>query len=702
MADGDAVRGGVCDLGRGAHLSSNQGDTRYGGEVTQIQPSVSICTDESETEFLKTAEISEHFSCIEEVLGRYPVEDGNSIAHDLLRLRKRYEDPSLYLGVIGEFSAGKSTFINALLEDDLLQTDVLQGTTCANTLIRGGERLDAIVRLNDGENKQFTRGPLNWLSRARNLFARNHTTGNQKLLEWIHRCTAEENIARHVVDVTIEHPSCFLKEGLVIVDTPGLDAENKRHVGVTVSAVRNTCDSFLVVLPATSAASELILSFIREHLDGMMHRCVFVITKLDLLRNDRERERVLSFTKARIRNQLELPCDPVVLGCSPEIALTIIQGRNPNVGRSRQLDDDQKASLCKQFKTIRSQVIKMTQSGRFVIVAESLAAKLVSLLERVSIYVQDCDKEYCHRHNALEKHRILDLAKFIADAKVRHWKPVCSEAELGCSRVQKMISQRRKEILRKIKSAIESASDKDALKEVISTVPAKLTSDFQNQVIAEHRKFNSHIVSAARRELNDFEQEFRKLYNSLSALGGLIASGSVKTGALEIQAKEMVKLADKAAKKIADSMETEQAISKTSFCGIIVGSAVGGPLGAVVGGLLGSALGFFFGKNIKQLRQGAYEQVVPILGKALEEIEDQSRNELERLIGEMRTQLESALEAYRSRYANLVRDMIRRDQKEREQLSELQEQAKADRKRLATCRERLEASRKESRTLVFN
>ena len=34
------------------------------------------------------------------------------------RIRQRQQDPKLYLAVVGEFSSGKSTFINALLRDE--------------------------------------------------------------------------------------------------------------------------------------------------------------------------------------------------------------------------------------------------------------------------------------------------------------------------------------------------------------------------------------------------------------------------------------------------------------------------------------------------------------------------------------------------------------------------------------------------------
>ena len=50
------------------------------------------------------------------------------------KIESRAADKQLYLAVVGEFSVGKSSFINALLRDNFLMSDVLQGTTTAPTV----------------------------------------------------------------------------------------------------------------------------------------------------------------------------------------------------------------------------------------------------------------------------------------------------------------------------------------------------------------------------------------------------------------------------------------------------------------------------------------------------------------------------------------------------------------------------------------
>ena len=51
----------------------------------------------------------------------------------LQAIRARSEDPFLNLAVIGDFSSGKSTFLNALMRRELLATDLQPTPRCPPT-----------------------------------------------------------------------------------------------------------------------------------------------------------------------------------------------------------------------------------------------------------------------------------------------------------------------------------------------------------------------------------------------------------------------------------------------------------------------------------------------------------------------------------------------------------------------------------------
>ena len=89
-------------------------------------------------------------------------------AISLEAMRKRVYDPEFRLAIVGDFSCGKSTFLNALIGEELLTTDTLP-TTAIPTYIRWNkeellkqtgrdERLyyNPIVTLTTNDGKTYT------------------------------------------------------------------------------------------------------------------------------------------------------------------------------------------------------------------------------------------------------------------------------------------------------------------------------------------------------------------------------------------------------------------------------------------------------------------------------------------------------------------------------------------------------------------
>ena len=60
----------------------------------------------------------------------------------LQRIRKRTKDSNIYLGIVGEFSSGKSTLINALIGADFFVTNAIQGTTTVITKLTHSDTIN--------------------------------------------------------------------------------------------------------------------------------------------------------------------------------------------------------------------------------------------------------------------------------------------------------------------------------------------------------------------------------------------------------------------------------------------------------------------------------------------------------------------------------------------------------------------------------
>lgn len=63
-----------------------------------------------------------------------------SLSKQLDRIKKRISDNKIYLGIVGEFSTGKSTLINSLIGENFFVTNAIQGTTTTITKLEYGNR----------------------------------------------------------------------------------------------------------------------------------------------------------------------------------------------------------------------------------------------------------------------------------------------------------------------------------------------------------------------------------------------------------------------------------------------------------------------------------------------------------------------------------------------------------------------------------
>lgn len=132
-----------------------------------------------------------------------------NVKQELLKLKKNFNNP-LSVAVIGLIKAGKSTFINALLQQELLTTD-LQEATYTVTKFKYNEQAFLEIQLRDGSVQKDAIENLDF---------------------WTSRSNLKKNKQLNDVEiVTINYPNKFFKK-IEIVDTPGfgsihgVDAEN--------------------------------------------------------------------------------------------------------------------------------------------------------------------------------------------------------------------------------------------------------------------------------------------------------------------------------------------------------------------------------------------------------------------------------------------------------------------------------------------
>jgi ribosome biogenesis GTPase A len=160
-----------------------------------------------------------------------PDEDRSFLTEQIGMIRSRRLDPNLYLAIVGEFSSGKSTLINALLGADLLPTGAIP-TTSAVTKIHHSPHVSVefYFRKNCGR-------PISLCSTAVPV---------AEIVAFLKTVMMDPGKAADIAEIRVGHPSPFLANGIVVIDTPGFDAPEAGHAEIAKHVVGFIADCAVV------------------------------------------------------------------------------------------------------------------------------------------------------------------------------------------------------------------------------------------------------------------------------------------------------------------------------------------------------------------------------------------------------------------------------------------------------------------------
>jgi hypothetical protein len=162
--------------------------------------------------------------------------------------------------VVGEFKQGKSSLVNGLLGQSVCPVDDDLATS-AITLVRHGEETGAVVRRRAGDQAVAERADVadldSWISEQGN-------PGNLKQVE----------------RVEITCPSAILRQGLALVDTPGMGGLGAGHAAATLSFLP-FADGLVLASDASAELSAPEIDLLRQAVE-LCPTVLFVQTKTDL------------------------------------------------------------------------------------------------------------------------------------------------------------------------------------------------------------------------------------------------------------------------------------------------------------------------------------------------------------------------------------------------------------------------------------
>ena len=188
------------------------------------------------------------------------------------------ENPPIDVAVLGQFKAGKSSFINSLIGKPILPVGVIPVTTVI-TRLQYGQKERAVIRTFDGREFDIDLKDLDqYTSEAKN-------PSNEKNVEM----------------VDIELPYLEDYSGLRIVDTPGLGSVFKYHMETSEQWLPEV-GAALLAISADRPLSDNDLQLIQELLQHTP-RIILLLTKADLLTAEQQNE-VIKFFEDTLKKEL--------------------------------------------------------------------------------------------------------------------------------------------------------------------------------------------------------------------------------------------------------------------------------------------------------------------------------------------------------------------------------------------------------------
>ncbi len=188
------------------------------------------------------------------------------------------KDPFIDVAILGQFKAGKSSFLNSIIGKPVLPVGAIPVTTVI-TRLSYGQTEGAVVTFLDNRRSRIGLDDVEfYISEAKN-------PANEKSVE--------------VVDIELPHLKYY--EGLRLVDTPGLGSVFKYNTEISQEWLPEV-GMAIVAISADRPLSENDLALIRN-LTEHTPKVVLLLTKVDLLSSD-QREEVVRFFKSTLKREL--------------------------------------------------------------------------------------------------------------------------------------------------------------------------------------------------------------------------------------------------------------------------------------------------------------------------------------------------------------------------------------------------------------
>ncbi len=303
-----------------------------------------------------------------------PVENEKEKLKELLT---RFNEGKLHLAVLGQFKRGKSTFLNCLIGKKILPSSVIPLTAIPTFLIYSEQPFLRIIFENENKQPEIVKTNIDNIE----TLIENYVTEEKN---------PENKLGISFVEVHL--PSELLKQGLVLIDTPGIGSTFTHNTETTLNFLPQ-CDAAFFVVSPDPPITEVEVDFLKE-VSKKVPRIFFILNKIDYLSSKEELDKIYEFFKKMLSEKLKIENAEIYL-LSAKLALEGDE-ENSRINELKKALQEfiykekdktlQKAIIIKSINLLNEVLLEINLTIR------SLTLPLEELEEKINLFEQKVDE----------------------------------------------------------------------------------------------------------------------------------------------------------------------------------------------------------------------------------------------------------------------------------------------------------------------
>lgn len=533
-------------------------------------------------QFNDYVDISGHIQFAESLIDRYEwdKETKKRLVSQLQLIHNKEKDKCLNLSVIGEFSTGKSSFINALLGEELLVSSIVQGTTVVNTVIEYYPHPVLYILMKDGTYD---------VTNAQNV---------KELRVKLSDVTTNPSSAKNIEMVRVGIPSQLLADGIRIIDTPGTNSIESWHEEVTKNALKNLSDLSIILTDAMHPLPQTLIDFIDENLADIYNQCWFVVTYYDKIKKN-ERNNILRYIEKKLTHELEILAPAVY----PYIAPAVISDKAGEIIMPEQ------SEMVKISIESQKQMLELMKKKRKISQIKKLLSLTKEVFDILQINMETKKTQYEQEYRLLIKSKQTSLEPFIESEKERCVKEFINRTSelkdyLNVG-LDKMIANAKSKVCGNIISCNELTAE--SIKSYISLEVPKECKRQADIIVQSAEAVNKSLLSTFYDIMTTYQRNFERQFKRL----GII---KIDIGSIAITKPHVVSVSLSSLKSSLEYMSNEVTkdnwfIGGGGVAGAAIGTAILPGIGTVVGGFIGMVVGAMGTTSSEEIKKNACDKL---------------------------------------------------------------------------------------------